>query len=131
MTVLTELRAEAAKHPEGSPAKRLLTWAEIHFADSAERILELEEELTQMDIEREKLRHALGVVRDALDTIKGYANDQAFTFREDTFARDFAPHINLMGGHGDPDYMKGDMACRHVDLRSKSTAKKKTKGVAS
>ena len=40
MTALTELREEAALQPDGSRAKRLLTWAEIHFGDSAERISE-------------------------------------------------------------------------------------------
>ena len=41
-------------------------------------------------------------------------------------ARDMAPHINLMAGHGDPDYLKSNgMSIRHVDLRTKKPSKKK------
>jgi len=127
MTALTELREEAALQPDGSRAKRLLTWAEIHFGDSAERISELEEECTQMDIERENLRHALRVARDALEVVTKYCTARAYTFEPDTFARDFAPHINLMGAQGDPDYRKGELSCRHVDLREAKPKKKAAK----
>ena len=120
MTALTELREEAALQPDGSRAKRLLTWAEIHFGDSAERISELEEDCTQMDIEREGLRHALRVARDALEVVVTYCSDRAYTLNPDTFTRDFSGHINLMGAQGDPDYKKGDLNCRHVDLREKA-----------
>jgi hypothetical protein len=126
MTALTELREEAALHPEGTRAKRLLTWAEIHFSDSAERILELEEELTAKDIECSNLRIALIKLRDVQEAMATYARDCTHSFNPEIFSRDFAPFINLMGGHGDPDYLKGDMSCRHVDLRQK--APKKTKG---
>lgn len=34
-------------------------------------------------------------------------------------SRDYTGHINLMAGHGDPDYlMKNGRSVRHVDLRS-------------
>ncbi len=31
----------------------------------------------------------------------------------------------LMGAHGDPDYLKGDLSCRHVDMRTTKPRKKK------
>lgn len=41
------------------------------------------------------------------------------------FARDHAPFINLMGGIGDPDYMKGQLSIRHIDLRESRPRKRK------
>jgi hypothetical protein len=34
-------------------------------------------------------------------------------------------HNNIMGAHGDPDYLKGDLSCRHVDMRTTKPRKKK------
>jgi len=35
------------------------------------------------------------------------------------FVRDLAPHINLMAGHGDPDYLKSNgQSIRHIDTRN-------------
>jgi len=34
-------------------------------------------------------------------------------------------HNNIMGAHGDPDYLKGDLSCRHVDMRVTKPRKKK------
>lgn len=128
MTVITELREAAAQQPDGSAAKRLLTWAEIHFADSAERILELEEEVTQMDIECENLRIAIIKMRGVLEAMSGYANDCAYAVSPDIFSRDFSGFINLMAGHGDPDYLKANgQSVRHVDLRK--TAPKKARAM--
>ena len=41
------------------------------------------------------------------------------------FGRDMVRHINIMGAHGDPDYLKGDLSCRHVDMRATKPRKKK------
>ena len=41
------------------------------------------------------------------------------------FATDHTSHINLMGGMGDPDYMKGSLSSRHIDLRETATGKPK------
>lgn len=35
------------------------------------------------------------------------------------------PPNNLMGGLGDPDYMKGKLSCRHIDTRDTNTRSKK------
>ena len=41
--------------------------------------------------------------------------------------RDMAGHINIMAGHGDPDYLnKSGNSIRHIDLREKPPRKKKT-----
>lgn len=128
MTILTELREEAALHPNCSRVKRLLTWAEIHFADSAERILELEDELKSEFKESEKLREALCQIKSGFELIGSFARDRAFRMPTDTFSRDFAGWINLMAGHGDPDYLKSNgQSVRHVDLRTKKPNKKKVK----
>jgi hypothetical protein len=41
----------------------------------------------------------------------------------DDLARDLSGHINLMGALGDPDYMRGSLSCRHVDLRQTAPRK--------
>ena len=41
-------------------------------------------------------------------------------------SRDYTGHINIMAGHGDPDYMlKNGRSVRHVDLREKAPRKNK------
>lgn len=121
-----QLREEAALQPDGSRAKRLLTWAEIHFGDTFERILELEEEATQMDIERENLRIAILKMREMHQAMADYAQGCARSLNGEIFSRDFSGWINLMAGHGDPDYLKSNgQSVSHVDLRSKPPRKKK------
>jgi len=41
------------------------------------------------------------------------------------FARDNTSFINLMGGIGDPDYMKGQLSIRHIDTRESRPRKRK------
>ena len=39
-------------------------------------------------------------------------------------ARDLAPYINLMAGHGDPDYLrKNGNSIRHIDCREAAPRK--------
>lgn len=124
--VMMQLREEAALQPEGSRAKRLLTWAEIHFGDTYERICELEECLEAANKEGEELREALCHIKATLEAVAGFAHAKAFKFPADAFSRDLVGHINLMAAHGDPDYLKSNgMSVRHVDTRSTPPRKKK------
>lgn len=124
--VYRELIEEAEQQPEGSRAKKLLTWASVHFADSADRIAELEREEQEKDKELESLRNALHSVKALLETVGKFCADKAFMFDTEQFGRDMVGHINIMGAHGDPDYLKSNgMSIRHVDLRTKKPRTKK------
>ena len=43
----------------------------------------------------------------------------------DMHDRDYTGHINIMAAHGDPDYQRGSLSCRHVDMRSTKPRKVK------
>lgn len=128
-TVTSELRDEAAQQPEGSRAKRLLTWAEIHFSDCADRILELEDDCKAVQAEADGLRQALSRLHTALEGAAQFARDAHFALDPELFSRDYCGHINLMGASGDPDYLKGALSCRHIDTRT-TTPKAAKKGGA-
>ena len=49
MTALHDLRTEAQNHPEGSAARRLMTWAEIHIGDQFDAITKLIADLAALD----------------------------------------------------------------------------------
>lgn len=126
--VVSEYKAEALLHPVGSKARKLLNWAAIELHDRASYILELEGTDDERLKECEQLREALCTVKAALEVVAGYSRDQAFHlgFEGDTFARDFAPFINLMGiHHKDPDYGAPSKPTGHIDTKNSTKRKKK------
>lgn len=126
--VIAQYKEEALLHPEGSRARKLLNWAAIELPDRAAIITELEEDDAARLRENEKLREALCTIKAALEVVGNYASDQAFHlgFEENTFARDFAPFINLMAiHHKDPDYGKPDKPTGHIDTKDTPKRKKK------
>lgn len=126
MSVIKEFEDEAALHPEGSRARKCLTWAAIELEDRRRHIEELEEDDDARLRECEQLRQCLTQAADQLELLAKYMRDGAFTIAPDAFARDFSGWINLMAGQGDPDYLKPDgQSIRHVDLREKAPRKKK------
>jgi len=117
MSVIQEMRDTAAAMEDG-PAKKMLIWAELELGERADQIFELEEEVKELFDESEKLREALCAIKAALQVVSGHAHSQAFKLSGDMFTRDFAPFINLMGGHhGDPDYGKKTKPRPHKDAR--------------
>lgn len=126
--LVAEFEAEAALHPQGSRARKLLTWAALELPDRAARIAELEEDDDHRLRECERLREALCTIKAALGVVGEYSRSQAFHlgFEENTFARDFSPFINLMGTyHKDPGYGDPTKPTGHIDTKSKATRKKK------
>lgn len=126
--IVAEFEAEAALHPEGSRARKLLTWAAFELPDRAARIAELEEDDDHRLKECEKLREALCTIKAALEVVGDYSRSQAFHlgFEGNTFARDFAPFINIMGiHHKDPDYGKPTKPTGHIDTKDAPRRKKK------
>ena len=127
-SVVEQYKAEALRHPEGSQARKLLNWAAIELPDRAAIMIELEEEANERLKENEKLREALCTVKAALAVVGSYARDQAFHlgFEQNTFARDFAPFINLMAvHHKDPDYGAPIKPTGHIDTKDAPRRKKK------
>ena len=127
MNVAQEYTAEALLHPEDSRARKLLTWAAIELPDRAARIAELEGDDDHRLKECERLREALCAIKAALEVVSGHALKSAFHlgFEGNTFARDFAPFINLMGiHHQDPDYGTPTKPTGHIDTKNAPRRKK-------
>lgn len=121
--LITQLRqhGEAAK---GTDLGGVLQWALLHIESQDEALAELREELENEERARLSLEVAQHHARQAIETALQAVNQQFCPPIE--LARDTAPHINLMGGHyKDPDYLRGQLAAPHVDLReSKPRARK-------
>lgn len=111
-----QLRATAQANGCPDSLAQLLNWAALHIESQDQALSEVREELTREEAERMKLEEALHAskahVEQALQTL------QAAWCPPVELARDFVPHINLMAGHGDPDYLrKNGNSIRHVDCR--------------
>ena len=127
MSELTHKLHTAAYQQGDNEMARLLRWAALHIESQDEALVELREEHQTEEAERMRLESALQAskshVEQALQTL------QAAWCPPVELGRDLVPHINLMAGHGDPDYLKsnGD-SIRHVDTRaSKPRAPRKAK----
>ena len=108
-------------HPQ---APALLRWAVLHIQSQDEALEEARQELASEEAERIRLEnaahHAQQLMEQALQAIR-YGQQP-----EIEIGRDMAGHINLMAGHGDPDYLnKSGQSIRHADLREKPPRKKK------
>lgn len=108
-------------HPQ---APALLRWAILHIEGQDEALEEARQEWASEEAERLRLENAAHqaqqLMEQALQAIR-------YGQRADIeIGRDMAGHINLMAGHGDPDYLnKSGQSIRHVDLREKPPRKKK------
>ena len=114
--LLERLRAEAALR-DRTEISKLLLWAALHIESQDEALAEARSEWELESQERIKLENALQVskahVEQVLQTL------QAAWCPPIELGRDLAPHINLMAGHGDPDYLKSNgNSIRHVDTRA-------------
>ena len=107
-------QGEAAK---GSEVGGVLQWAILHIASQDEALAEIRAEHAQEEAERLRLEAALHDAAQALDGTLQVLRSAWCPPVE--LARDFVPHINLMAGHGDPDYLKTNgNSMRHTDTRS-------------
>ena len=120
-TQLSALASTLEKsHPQALP---LLRWAILHIEDQANALADTREELASEESERLRLENAAHqaqqLMEQALQAIS-YAQQP-----EIDIGRDMVGHINLMAGHGDPDYLnKSGQSIRHADLREKPPRKK-------
>jgi len=124
--LLERLRAEAALRDRTGISK-LLLWAAQRIESQDKALSEARAEWGRESRERIKLENALQVskahVEQALQTL------QSAWCPPVELDRDLALHINLMAGHGDPDYLRSNgNSIRHVDTRTtKPSAPRKAK----
>lgn len=123
MSELTDRLREAGERAKGTDHGALLQWAVLHIESQDQALADVRKELDQETAERQTLQTAL---HDAKTSMQGtLAILQQAWCPPVELARDFAPHINLMAGHGDPDYLKKNgLSIRHIDCRTTSTKDK-------
>jgi hypothetical protein len=112
----TRLRTAGEQH-KGTDLGGLLQWAALHIEGQDEALDDAHQEYQNEERERLRLESALHTAKLAVESALASLNAPLCPPIE--FARDLAPHINLMAGHGDPDYLKSNgMSIRHVDCRT-------------
>lgn len=120
--LIAALQTHGQMH-KGTDLGGVLQWAILHIQSQAEAIEELRADFEEEHDERlrfEKAAHnAKAAIYAALSAIT-----EAMPAQPLDFARDLAGHINIMHAHGDPDYTKGKLSCRHIDLREKAPKNK-------
>ena len=123
MSTFDAFKTEADLHPVDSNVHKLLMWAYMQLQDNAAQIAELNEDDTSRSNENDQLRESLLTIKHALTVVAEYAGTQGFSLGKanTTFARDFAPFINIMNHHSDPDYGKPGNPKPHIDTRKKSS----------
>lgn len=123
MALTDALRTHGQQH-KGTDLGGLLQWAALHVESQDDALTEVREELAREERERMGLEAALHRAREAVEAALAAINSPLCPPIE--LGRDCVPHINLMAGHGDPDYLKSNgMSVRHIDLRSSKPRKKK------
>ena len=126
MSELTDKLRTAASGYKGSEMGGLLQWAALHISSQNEALAEVRQELADEAHERLRLENALHAAKLAVEA--ALASITAPMCPPIELARDMAPHINLMAGHGDPDYLTGSgRSIRHVDCRTTKTRTAKAK----
>lgn len=126
---MSELAASLRAHGEqnkGTDLGGILQWAALHIESQDEALAEVREEYEIEERERMRLERGLS---DAIVTMeKALEMARLQLCPPMDLGRDLVPHINLMGGLGDPDYTKANgMSIRHTDTRSTKPRKSKAK----
>ena len=124
MSELTDkLRAAAAGY-KGTEMGGLLQWAALHIESQDEALAEVRQDHEEEERERLRLERALHTAKNSMEA--ALAAIAAPLFPPIELGRDLVPHINLMAGHGDPDYLKSNgNSIRHIDCRTTKTRAKK------
>ena len=121
--LITALQTHGQLH-KGTDLGGVLQWAILHIQNQAEAIEELHADFEEEHEERLRFEKAAHSAKAAIDAALA-AIAEAMPAQPLDFARDNTSFINLMGGIGDPDYMKGQLSIRHIDLRETATGKPK------
>lgn len=120
--LITALQTHGQLH-KGTDLGGVLQWAILHIQSQAEAIEELRADFEEEHNERLSFEKAAHSAKAAIDAALS-AITEAMPAQPLDFAIDHTSHINLMGGIGDPDYMKGKLSCRHIDTRDVKTRKR-------
>ena len=121
--LIAALQTHGQMH-KGTDIGGVLQWAILHIQNQAEAIEELRADFEEEHNERLSFEKAAHSAKAAIDAALA-AIAEAMPAQPLDFARDHTAHINLIGGIGDPDYMKGSLSSRHIDLRETATGKPK------
>jgi hypothetical protein len=114
--LIRSLRDAGAQH-KGTELGGLLQWAALHIAEQSDAIAELREELADEERARLHLEQSAHEAKAAIEAALAAIKQPLCPPVE--FARDLVGHINIMAGHGDPDYLnRSGNSIRHVDCRS-------------
>ena len=116
MSLIDQLTQAAQEH-SGSELHKLLTWAALHIESQDEALAEARSEWDAEAKERMRLESALHASASQLEEV--LIGLRAVWCPPVELGRDLVPHINLMAGHGDPDYLrKSGESIRHIDCRN-------------
>ena len=121
--LIAALQTHGQMH-KGTDLGGVLQWAILHIQSQAEAIEELRADFEEEHNERLRFEKAAHNAKDAIDAALA-AITEAMPAQPLDFARDNTSFINLMGGIGDPDYMKGQLSIRHIDTRESRPRKRK------
>jgi hypothetical protein len=121
--LITALQTHGQQH-KGTDLGGVLQWAILHIQSQAEAIEELRADFEEEHNERLRFEKAAHSAKAAIDAALDQINETMPAEPLD-FARDNTSFVNLMGGIGDPDYMKGQLSIRHIDPRESSPRKRK------
>lgn len=125
MSTLTEKLLAAGEQHRGTDLGGLLQWAALHISGQDEVLAELRDDAAYWQEERERFELTAQETKTALDA--ALAAISASLPNPIELGRDFAPHINLMAAHGDPDYLKSNgMSIKHADCRESKPRARKT-----
>jgi hypothetical protein len=121
--LITALQTHGHLH-KGTDLGGVLQWAILHIQNQAEAIEELRADFEEEHDERLRFEKAAHDAKAAIDAALA-AITEAMPAQPLDFARDNTSFINLMGGIGDPDYMKVQLSIRHIDTRESRPRKRK------
>jgi hypothetical protein len=121
--LITALQTHGHLH-KGTDLGGVLQWAILHIQNQAEAIEELRADFEEEHDERLRFEKAAHDAKAAIDAALDQINETMPAPPLD-FATDHTSHINLMGGLGGPDYMKGQLSIRHIDTRESRPRKRK------
>lgn len=124
MSELTDKLRSAGELHKGTDLGGLLQWAALHIESQDEALAEVRENHEEEERERLRLERALYTAKTSMeDALAAIAAPLCPPIE---LGRDLVPHINLMAGHGDPDYLKSNgNSIRHIDCRTTKTRAKK------
>jgi hypothetical protein len=121
--LIAALQTHGQMH-KGTDLGGVLQWAILHIQNQAEAIEELRADFEEEHDERLRFEKAAHDAKAAIDAALA-AITEAMPAQPLDFARDNTSFINLMGGIGDPDYMKVQLSIRHIDTRESRPRERK------